>query len=58
MKRTQWLQETRMMQFEGTYFGWSEDRLTQREAARLLGVTGYLYLKRQKILENGSIVLE
>ncbi len=27
-----------MMRFEEVYFGWSERRLTQREAARLLGV--------------------
>jgi transposase len=38
MNRTQWLQETRMMRFEEAYFGWSESRLTQEEAARLLGV--------------------
>jgi len=38
MKRTQWLQEARMMRFEEAYFGWGEDRLTQQEAARLLGV--------------------
>jgi len=38
MKRTQWLQETRMMRFEEAYFGWGEDRLTQQEEARLLGV--------------------
>ena len=38
MKRTQWLQETRIMRFEEAFFGWSERRLTQQEAARLLGV--------------------
>jgi len=38
MNRTRWLQETRMMRFEEAYFGWSERRLTQEEAARLLGV--------------------
>ena len=38
MNRTRWLQETRMMRFEEAYFGWGERRLTQEEAARLLGV--------------------
>jgi len=38
MNRTRWLQETRMMRFEEAYFGWGESRLTQEEAARLLGV--------------------
>lgn len=38
MKRTQWLQETRIMRFEEAFWGWSERRLTQQEAARLLGV--------------------
>lgn len=38
MKRTEWLQETRMMRFEEAYFSWTEKRLTQEEAARLLGV--------------------
>lgn len=38
MKRTEWLQETRKMRFEEAYAGWSDGRLTQEEAARLLGV--------------------
>ncbi len=38
MKRTEWLQETRRMRFEEAYEGWQERRLTQEEAARLLGV--------------------
>ena len=32
------LQEIRKMRFEEVYFGWSESRLTQEEAARILGV--------------------
>jgi len=32
------LQEIREMRFEELYFGWSESRLTQEEAARILGV--------------------
>src|SRR4030043_83644 len=38
MRRTEMLQEIRKMRFEEIYFGWSESRLNQEEAARILGV--------------------
>ena len=38
MSRAKWLQETRLMRFEEAYEGWTHKRLTQEEAARLLGV--------------------
>ena len=38
MRRTVWLQETKQMRFEEAYSGWTERRLTQEDAARLLGV--------------------
>jgi transposase len=38
MRRTEWLQETRKMRFVEAYDGWQKSRLTQEEAARLLGV--------------------
>ena len=38
MTRTQLLQELRRMRFQEAYGGWRERRLTQEEAARLLGV--------------------
>lgn len=38
MRRTEWLQETRLMRFEEAYEGWTGSRLTQEEAAQLLGV--------------------
>lgn len=38
MRRTIWLQETRRMRFEEAYEGWQARRLTQGEAARILGV--------------------
>ena len=38
MRRTQLLQEVRKMRFEEAYEGWQSGRLTQEEAARLLGV--------------------
>jgi transposase len=38
MNRAQWLQETRKMRFEEAYEDWHARRLTQEDAARLLGV--------------------
>jgi hypothetical protein len=38
MKWAEWLQETRKMRFEKAYGGWQRGRLTQEEAAQLLGV--------------------
>lgn len=38
MRRTELLQEIRKMRFEEAYGGWQARRLTQEEAARLLGV--------------------
>lgn len=38
MRRTELLQEIRKMRFEEVLSGWTEKRLTQEEAARILGV--------------------
>ena len=38
MRRTDLLQEIRKMRFEEAQDGWQSGRLTQAEAARLLGV--------------------
>ena len=38
MRRTEIMQEIRKMRFEKTYGVWTEGRLTQEEAARILGV--------------------
>jgi len=38
MKRTILVQEVRKMRFEQAYEGWTEGRLSQHEAAQLLGV--------------------
>ena len=38
MRRTEVLQEIRQMRFEESYGGWTEGRLSQEEAAQLLGV--------------------
>ncbi len=39
MRRTELLQELRKMRFEEAYGGWQHGRLTQMEAASLLGVS-------------------
>jgi predicted DNA-binding protein (UPF0251 family) len=39
MKPALWLQETRLMRFQEVYDGWQDDRLTQEEAALILGVS-------------------
>lgn len=39
MRRTELLQEIRKMRFEEAYEGWNEGRLTQAEAATLLGMS-------------------
>ena len=54
MRRTELIQEIRKMRFEESYKGWTESRLTQEEAARLLGVcsrTFRRYINRYE--ENG-----
>jgi len=39
MKRTEWLQETRKMRFEEAYGKWTKGRLSQEEAAQILGIS-------------------
>ena len=39
MQRTKLLQELLMIRFEEAYQGWQEKKLTQEDAARLLGVS-------------------
>lgn len=39
MRRTEMLQEIRGMRFEEVYCGWNESRLSQEEAAQILGVS-------------------
>jgi hypothetical protein len=38
MKRTEMLQEIRKMRFKEPYEGWQEGRLSQEDAARILGI--------------------
>ncbi len=39
MQKIKVLQEIRIMRFEELYGQWTEDKLTQEEAARILGVS-------------------
>jgi len=41
MKRTVLKQEIRKMRFEEVYGGWQKKRLSQEEAAQILGVRGH-----------------
>ena len=57
MKRTELLQEVRKMRFEEAYEGWQRGRLTQEEAAMLLGVCDrtfrrYLFRYEDKGMEG------
>ena len=44
MRRTEFLQETRKMRFEEAYYSWTEHRISQEEAGRLLGVCERTFL--------------
>jgi transposase len=55
MKRTEWLQETRRMRFEEAYEGWRVRRLTQEEAARLLGVHERTFRRYIDRYEEGGV---
>ena len=56
MRRTEWLQETRLMRFEETYRGWTESRLTQEEAALLLGVCARTFRRYIDRYEDEGLV--
>ena len=53
MKRTVWLQETKQMRFEEAYSGWTERRLTQEDAAQLLGVCARTFRPSDRYEEMG-----
>ena len=58
MRQTEMLQEIRKMRFEEVYYGWSESRLSQEEAALVLGVcdrTFRRYIDRYE--ESGMVGL-
>ena len=55
MNRTQWLQETRMRRFAEAYADWRGQRLTQEEAARLLGVTARTFRRYMHRYEEDGL---
>lgn len=55
MRRTEVLQEVRMMRFEEAYGGWQEGRLTQEEAARILGVCERTFRRQINRYEDEGI---
>ena len=55
MRRTEMLQEIRKMRFEEAYYGWSEGRLTQEEAARILGVCDRTFRRYMYRYEEGGL---
>jgi transposase len=55
MKRTTWLQETRKMRFEEAYGGWQDNRLTQEEAAQILGVSDRTFRRYAERYEDSGL---
>lgn len=55
MRRTEWLQEVRKMRFEEAYEGWRGGRMTQEEAARLLGVSDRTFRRYTQRYDDGGL---
>jgi len=54
MRPASWLQETRLMRFQEVYGSWQADRLTQEEAALILGVSDRTFRRYvDRYEENG-----
>src|SRR4030066_968110 len=54
MRRTELLQEVRKMRFEEVYGGWQQGRLTQEEAARVLGVSDRTFRRHVERYDDGG----
>lgn len=55
MGRTGLLQEIRRMRFEEVYLGWTESRLTQEQAALVLGVSERTFRRYSRRYEEGGV---
>lgn len=55
MKRTELLQEIRKMRFEETFDLWTENRMTQAEAARILGVSDRTFRRYIRSYEDNGL---
>jgi transposase len=55
MRRTEWLQETRKMRFEQAFGDWNEGRLSQEEAAGLLGVCARSFRRYVQRFDEGGL---
>jgi transposase len=55
MRPAEWLQEARMRRFEEAYDGWIEKRLSQEEAARILGVSDRTFRRYVERYDDGGL---
>jgi len=55
MRPAEWLQEVRKMRFEEAYDGWMEKRLSQEEAARILGVSDRTFRRYVERYDDGGL---
>ncbi|RJP24892.1 MAG: hypothetical protein C4529_02025 [Deltaproteobacteria bacterium] len=55
MRPAEWLQEVRMKRFEEAYDGWVEKRLSQEEAARILGVSDRTFRRYVERYDDGGL---
>lgn len=55
MRPAEWLQEVRMKRFEEAYDGWQERRLSQEEAARILGVSDRTFRRYVERYDDGGL---
>jgi len=55
MRPAEWLQEVRMKRFEEAYDGWIENRLSQEEAARILGVSDRTFRRYVERYDDGGL---